>query len=134
MGYSTNYTGRITISPPLAWVEFKDSPFHPDRAWDAGSELKFEVVEETVDTDEGQLTRRQATAVVPLTDDSYKGYDIVEHLQRIVDAFPGREFGGYIRADGEETGDIWQLSVVDGRAVQIRPRITWPDGTEEPTR
>lgn len=133
MGYYTTYTGEITITPPLTWAEIKDSPFLPNDAFNI-RDLKFEVTREDRDTAEGTLIRREAIAVVPLTDDTYKGYDVVEHLQEILDAFPGHEFTGSIRAEGEEAGDIWRLDVVDGRAVKVKPRIVWPDGTEEAGR
>lgn len=134
MGYNTSFTGEITITPPLPWSAINDSPYLPGEAWDNGMDAKFKVAEETVDTDEGTLIRREAVAVVPVTDDAYKGYDIVDTLQGIVDAHPGHTFGGYIRAEGEEAGDIWRLAVVDGRATKVTPRIIWPDGTEEGAR
>lgn len=132
MGYNTNFTGEITITPPLPWSAIKDSRYLPG---DASRDLMFDIAEETTETAEGTLVRREATAVVPVFEDPYKGYDIVEHLQDIVDRYgAGHEFSGHIRAEGDDAGDIWRLAVVDGHAVRIQARIIWPDGTEEPGR
>jgi hypothetical protein len=127
MGYYTRFEGEIIIDPPLAWGEVKDSPWLSDEHGDVVLLLAEETV--TEDTDEGTsvFTRKTGAAVVPVTDDSYKGYDIVRHLQQIVDAFPGHIFTGYISAEGEEAGDLWRLAVKDGRAVKIKPRIVWPE-------
>lgn len=130
MGYYTTYSGEIRIVPPLTWAEAKDSPWlsvdHGDLM------LLLEENAETVETDHGTdtFTRKSVTAVVPITDDSYKGYQIEDHLQQIVQAFPGHEFTGYISAEGEDAGDLWRLAVMDGKAVKVKPRIVWPDGTE----
>jgi hypothetical protein len=73
--------------------------------------------------------------VLPVMEDPFNAYEIVEQLQDIVDAFgPGREFAGYLAADGSEPGDIWRLAVVGRRATKVTPRIVWPDGTEESPR
>lgn len=134
MGYITNFTGQLDIEPPIAWPDVKDSANLPDRAGDKGLDLKFVLDEQTVDTDEGVFVRRTAVAVEPTWEDEMRGYEIVAQLQRLVDTFPGHTFVGYISAEGEESGDLWRLQVVDGVATKVHPRITWPDGTEEPRR
>jgi hypothetical protein len=131
MGYYTRFDGEIRIAPPLAWGEVKGSPWLSDDHGD----LMLSLVEEdvTAETDEGTsvFTRKSVNAISPVTDDSYKGYDIVTHLQKIIDAFPGHTFTGYISAEGEEAGDLWRLAVKDGRAVKVMPRIVWPDEADE---
>lgn len=122
MGYTTSVGGEISIEPPLTWREFKDSPF-------AGTDkdVAFHVEEKTVDTDDGPLTRKAATAIVSTWEDSYKAYHLVEHVQEVIDAFPGHTFTGRLECEGEDTGDLWRVVVRDGRAVKVTPRIVWPD-------
>lgn len=134
MGYVTKFQGEIAIVPPIPWGDIKDSPFLPERARTNDRDLKFRIAEEAVDTAEGRLYRRSAVALVSTWDDEARGYNIVEHLQEAVDAFPGHEFTGRLDCAGQETGDLWRLEVHDRHAAQVRPRIVWPNGDEEPTR
>jgi len=128
MGYYTRVTGEIRIDPPLPWAKIGGSKFLPDKAWHAELCVKLRVDVEEVDTDEGTLTRRTATAVEPVTDESFKAYTLTEDLQKLVDwAGSEHRFVGRFSCEGEETGDLWRLHVVDGRAVEVRPTVTWPD-------
>jgi hypothetical protein len=122
MGYNTSVSGEITITPPLTWNEIKDSPF-----LGCDLDVALHVQEETVDTEDGTLTRKTATALVPAWEDSYKAYHLVEHVQRALDAFPGHTFTGRLECEGEDNTDIWRVIIRDGRAVKIEPRIVWPD-------
>lgn len=137
MGYTTYFTGEITITPPIPWGRLTGSPFLPDNARNYGGrdsdgprDLMFRIEEQTTETDEGILTRRSAAALVTTWEDEMKGYDIVEHLQEVIDAFPDHEFTGRLDCAGEESPDIWRLEIHDRRAVKVRPRIVWPDGEE----
>lgn len=122
MGYNTSVSGEIRIEPPLAWREFKDSPF-------AGrdKDVTLQVDAETVDTADGPLMRKTAVALVPTWEDSYKAYHLVEHVQEAIDAFPEHTFTGRLDCEGEENTDLWRVVVRDGRAVKVTPRIVWPD-------
>lgn len=130
MGYNTRYTGAIGIEPPLTWAEIKDSPYLPETAEDTWPDVKLRVIEQTTETDEGTLTRRYADAIVPVTDESYKGYEIIATVQKIIDAHPGHTFSGRFDCEGEEAGDLWRLVVRDGRATKVEPQIIWPEGSE----
>lgn len=138
MGYNTRYMGEIRIVPPIGWGELSDAdktwidPWNSNHYYDCALQLD----EEPVDTPDGTLTRKQVTAIIPASEDDYKGYGIVEAVQGIVDRWAptGRTFGGYLECEGEEAGDLWRLAVVDGRATRIEPRIIWPDLSEEPKR
>lgn len=124
MGYYTRFDGEISIVPPLTWAEIKRGPGLQD--------IRLRTIEDTQETDEGRITRVTADAVIPLMEDSYKGYSIVEELQALVDAHGKRHaFTGYISAEGEEAGDLWRLAVKDGRAVKVEPRIVWPEGMDQ---
>lgn len=122
MGYNTSVDGEIRINPPLTWREFKDSPFAG-----TGKDVTFRVEEETVTTEDGPLIRRSAVALVPTWEDSYKAYHLVEHVQEVINAFPGHTFTGRLECEGEENTDLWRVVVRDGRAVKVTPRIVWPD-------
>lgn len=134
MGYYTRFDGEIVITPPLPWSEVKDSPFVKAGEYgEVDRDCKLRLVEETVETDEGTLIRKQAVAVVCTYTGQTKAYSIVEHLQELLDLHgEGRTFTGYLSAEGEESADLWRLAVENGRAAKIQPRIVWPDGSEEP--
>ena len=122
MGYNTSVSGEIRIEPPLTWREFKDSPFTGNN-----KDVTLHVEADTVDTDDGPLMRKTATALVPTWEDSYKAYNLVEHVQEAIDAFPGHTFTGRLDCEGEDNIDLWRVVVRNGRAVKVTPRIVWPD-------
>lgn len=123
MGYNTTVSGKIRITPPLAWGEIKGSPFLSDD--DMSVRLDVEV--ETVDTPDGELLRRTAYELIPATDEAFKAYHLIEHVQQAIDAFPGHNFTGRLHCEGEEAGDLWRVVIRDGRAAEVRPQIVWPD-------
>jgi hypothetical protein len=123
MGYNTSVTGEIDIEPPLTWAEFKNSPFADGDELD----VKLRIETETVDTDDGPLMRKTASALIPSWEDSYKAYHLAEHVQRAIDVFPGHTFTGRLDCEGEENTDLWRVIIRDGRAKEIRPQIVWPD-------
>lgn len=128
MSYTTHVTGEFTIEPPLTWNEIKDSPFSPfPPAGDDRLELVLRVDEESVQTDEGPLCRRTASALVMVDIDEYRAHNLIDVVQRAIDAFPGHTFAGRLDCEGEEAGDLWRVVIRDGRAVKVTPRIVWPD-------
>jgi hypothetical protein len=127
MGYTTHVEGELTISPPLTWNEFKDSPFYALQQYDAQRDLMLRVDETEVDTDGGVLTRRTASALVMAWEDEYRAYNLMDHVQEAVTAFPGHTWSGRLECEGEENTDMWRVVVRDGRAVRVEPRIVWPD-------
>ncbi|MER5750680.1 DUF6205 family protein [Streptomyces sp. NPDC002088] len=128
MGYTTHVRGEFTIEPPLTWPEFKDSRFAPDNITSSyDPSLVLRVSEESVDTDEGPLLKRTATALVMREIDEYRERGLVDEVQAAVDSFPGHTFTGRLECEGEENTDLWRVIVRDGRAVRIEPRIVWPD-------
>ena len=128
MSYRTHVTGEFAINPPLAWPEFKDSKFTPDNVkgnWDVS--LVLRIAEDTVDTDDGPLLKRTATALVMREIDEYRERGLVAEVQSAIDSFPGHAFTGRLECEGEENTDIWRVAIRDGRAVKVEPRIVWPD-------
>lgn len=131
MSYTTHVTGEFTITPPLSWPEFKDSRFAPDNAKsNRDPDLLLVVTEENVDTPEGPLLRRTATALAMREIDEYNSRDLLAQVQEAVDAFPGHEWSGRLDCEGEESADLWRVVIRDGRAVKVEPRIVWPDDAE----
>lgn len=128
MGYTTHVNGEFTITPPLAWNEFKDSEFAPHNITDRHDpDLILRVSEESVDTEDGPLLRRTATALVMREIDEYCAYNLLDQVRKAVDSFPGHTFTGRLECEGEENTDLWRVVVRDGRAVKVTPRIVWPD-------
>lgn len=128
MSYTTHVTGEFAIEPPLSWTEFKDSCFAPHNIKISYvPSLILRVIEETVNTDEGPLLRRTATALVMREIDEYRDRGLVAEVQSAIDAFPGHTFTGRLDCEGEFNTDMWRLVVREGRAVKVTPRIVWPD-------
>lgn len=127
MGYLTKVSGQIEISPPITWGELRKSNWPINDRYARNVRL---VIEETeVDTDDGTMIRRVATAIAPMIlDEPYKAYEIDDHINEIADTFgKGREFSGYLSGEGEEPGDLWRLYIRDGAAVRVTPEIVWPE-------
>jgi hypothetical protein len=128
MSYITHVTGKFTITPELPWTEFKDSEFAPHNITDRCTpDLELRIAEESVDTDDGPLLRRTATALVMRQIDEYNARNLLTQVQRAVDAFPGHVLTGRLTCEGEDNADMWRVVVRGGRAVRIEPRIVWPD-------
>lgn len=128
MGYNTHVTGEIAIEPALAWAEFKDSPFLPGSVNDhTDRDVRLRADEESVDTTEGSLVRRTAAALLPRWSESFKAYNLIEHIQEAIDAFPGHEFTGRFDCEGADAGDLWRVVIRDGRAIKVESQIVWPE-------
>lgn len=127
MGYNTYVTGELTITPPLTWNEFKDSPFFAADDYAPERDLKLRIEESSVDTENGVLISRTAVALVMAWEDEYRAYNLMDHVQEAVDAFPGHTWSGRLECEGEENTDLWRVVIRDGRAFRIEPRIIWPD-------
>jgi hypothetical protein len=134
MGYETRIRGEIRIDPPIPADELRGSGFVADRsASDITKDVALYTVEQPIEGVPGAYGR-VATAIVPVMS-SYSAYEAVEHTQEIINRWgEGRTFTGRLDCSGQERGDLWRLEVHDGRAVEVRPRIVWPDGSEEEAR
>ncbi|MEV8418762.1 DUF6205 family protein [Streptomyces niveus] len=104
----------------------RNSPFDPADLSDSQN-VMLAITEERVDTPEGELTRRTASALVPRWDESFKAYHLLEHVQMAINTFPSHTFTGRLECEGEDNTDLWRVVVRDGRAVKVQPRIVWPD-------
>lgn len=127
MGYSSSAEGHFDIVPPLTITELRK---RPDFRSTEDRQAVVVTEEETVQTDEGDLIRRTGVRIEPtFGEESWKRYDLQEHLQEIVTAYPGHEFPGHVKQLGED-GDRWGYHVVDGHVNEVRPVLRWPWGEE----
>lgn len=131
MGYYSRFTGRIDIDPPVPWGLIKDSPSYPGPDFDSDARLLIE--EDRVDTDEGLMIKRRAIAIVPASEEPFKGYRMEENIQAVVDLTGGvmglTTFIGHIGATGAD-GEQWRVKVVDRKAVRFEPAVVWPAESE----
>ena len=121
MSYVTRVEGQINIEPALTWVEIKASQFRAD-----GYDVRLDIEETTVDTDEGTLTIQRAAALIPTYDGPYRAYDLVEHVQAAIDEHPDRSFTGHLECTGED-GALSRVAIRDRTARRITPRIVWDE-------
>jgi hypothetical protein len=145
MGDSMKLTGRMKIVPPLPWGRFRAIlAARDDRA---GGVLQIEETAEQVDTDEGELTRRTAVAVVPTRPgDVYGPHGKVHHLESdLANLFEavlaeGSELEGYFYTseDGGYTVrrwwfECWSPGATDPlnrwRLADEEALLVWPDGS-----
>jgi len=131
MGYITSARGQIDVTPPLTWGQIRQSDFLPhDLGGSQQLDVALVVEEASEDRDEGTLTVRLGVGVEARYQEEARNYYLVQHLQKLIDAFPGHEFSGRLECEGEDTGDLWRLEVQGRKAVKVQPRIVWPDGSE----
>jgi len=137
MGYTTTFTGKVTIEPPLDAAEVAflkrfsreryEEPRYP------GYYCQW------IATEDG-------TAIE--WDGAEKFYDSVEWMEYLIQNFLGpgirvtagrtpetaaltvlkrnHILNGVIDANGEEAGDIWRLVVKDNQVSRVEAVITWP--------
>ncbi|MEU0937628.1 hypothetical protein [Embleya sp. NPDC005971] len=108
MGHTDDYTGRITIDPPLS----------------ARETARVRRVD-GVGADEVRVVVDEGVGVGFESAGAEHGYYVTEGLALMVEAcaVPGRTFGGYL--EGLNYMGVWRLVVRGGRVVRIAP--AWPD-------
>ena len=134
MGYYSQVTGAIGIKPTIPHsivVDLINAGYAPDEKGnyrgDKDAMLQYDV--NTSETAEGRLTSYSGWAIVGSSEDSYKVYTLMKDVQAIVNML-GTEiyrFLGYLEIKGEEQGDLWRIYVKDGKAVEVKPTIVWPE-------
>lgn len=123
MGYDNHFTGAITITPPLTRTQIRYA--QTDRLTD----VKLRIVEEEVESDDGETVtvRRTADAIVPL-DMEYSGRRLEEEIQFLVDGFSEHEFAGFIEVEWDQgfKSPPSRFVVKDGQVVRIDAEYRWP--------
>jgi hypothetical protein len=131
----TRYTqadGTFRIDPPLAWPEFKDSPYRPENAR-TEPDVLFEIETTEIDGPEGVLLLHRAVAVRPFAPGKQFAYrkGLAETLRKLLGEYGElHALTGFFecretRGDGLE--DWYRLIVRDGGVVRIKPTITWEE-------
>ena len=128
MGYNTRLEGSIKITPPLSAAELRE---HPEVSNSDVRSVAVPVVKQRKDTDDGYTVVLEGREIVPTTEEDHKAYGLLDELRQYVTFYPGHTYSGYIYCYGEEQGDIWRVSIKDGKVLEERPKIVWPDGTEQ---
>ncbi|MER6605879.1 DUF6205 family protein [Streptomyces sp. NPDC000927] len=134
MSTDSYISGEISIDPPLNWVEIQKLPeLLVSGPRKTEPDVKLRINEVQVDTDEGELTKKTASAIVPAWVGSYRAYYVEEHLQQIVDLYPGHTFTGYLEGRGEDPGylELWRVAVVEGKAITFKPELVWPEEVQD---
>lgn len=128
MGYNTRLEGSIKIAPPLSAVELRE---HPEVSNSDIRSVAVPVVKQRKDTNDGYTVILEGREIVPTTEDEHKAYGLLDELRQYATFYPDHAYSGYIYCYGEEQGDIWRVSIKDGKVLEERPKIVWPDGTEQ---
>jgi hypothetical protein len=127
MSDHTNVSGEFIIEPPLTWAEYRGNEFAPHNLYSYHPDLVLRVDEKEVDTEEGTLTRRTATALEVRELYPYNPRNLLEYVQRAVDAFPGHTFTGRLDCEGDEAGDPLRIVIRNGKAIRVDVKLIWPD-------
>lgn len=129
--------GKITITPPLSWLEFKDSGLYHEEGlgppWrDEREYVHLDVTSTTVDTAEGPLNRREAAAILP-PEGSWprdEGAALIHEIVALIDTTRDKHsYDGELIFFGIDTGDISRVVIKDNRAAFEQAAVVWPDGT-----
>lgn len=125
MGYYSRYTGSIDITPPINASDITDTSFIPSSSGLGFGPLGRDVML-TPSGSDIDFPGSSYAAIAPIMKDEYKGYNMAEDIQKIVDTYgKGRSFTGFIQAEGEEAGDIRRYSVIDGKVVVETAVTIW---------
>ncbi|MFD9948791.1 DUF6205 family protein [Nonomuraea sp. NPDC059023] len=127
MAYRTQISGRIEIEPPIPWGDIQDSEFLPRSEDDALKYcIELDIAERDVTVREGVLRARAAIAIQTVDPNlALRAYGLLDEVQEIIDQHgDGRTFTGVLWCRGDDAHDLWQLRVVDGKAVRVEP--IWP--------
>src|SRR5215469_2186049 len=123
MGYYSTISGEITINPPLRWSEVKDTKFLPAPSGDRA--LRIRCIEETNNTDDGEILIRRGVAIADNLGEAAKYYELEGELREILSAYPDRKFTGYIVRVGDENGDVERYWIQDGRVHSEKAALVW---------
>src|ERR1035437_7331797 len=112
MGYFSYVRGSISFNPPLTHKEIQEIT---NMAIDTNWLFEFDIEIRAKDTEEGELRYSVCNSIRCKYEDPVKGYTMVDDLKILVRRIPSpRSFTGEFRIEGEESGDIWRLRVVNG--------------------
>lgn len=125
MGYYSTFSGAITFDPPVRGEELENAPSPPEGLF----VLKVDTQEEP--HPEGTLIKKFSERIEPRWVDQVKAYSVASDLEAVVKLLPGRTFKGEFRIEGEEVGDVRRVFIDDGKVVEWKAELIWPDGARE---
>lgn len=124
MSQDSSATGRIRLDPPLMWKDFRVSRFCTiDKQPDPSASARLEVSSSTLQCDEGVITLHKAVAIVPAYGSPHPAHSLTDHVQEIVDAYPGRAFAGHLECQDSQ-GAHFRVVVRQGEARTVAPETT----------
>jgi hypothetical protein len=140
MSGDARITGRISIDPPITWPELADKQWAVTGDWKPeppySADALIRVDHHDINTDQGVLSVRLGVAIAPYQGET-SGYTLVQSVDRLVREFgttpdgTNRTFTGFLHEVWGGGEAIRRVHVVDGRAVESRPVMTWPVGARD---
>src|SRR5258708_5446390 len=134
MGSEVNVSGQITIDPPLNHQDVRRARDlglieHDDGVpYDGQRDVWIKVADQVVETDQGTLIKREASAIIPDEND-FSHDHMNDQLAEIVAAFPDRAYAGFLECSSpDDGGEKWRTAIRDGLVVDLFPVMTWPEG------
>jgi hypothetical protein len=117
MGYYSRARGEISFNPELPRYAVRGNP----------------IIYKYLEGEDIVLDAEFSTIVAP--EDSFKAYWIKDNLTELVAEIlrvnPDTLFEDFIEIEGEGDGsgepDLWRLKVKDGKVVEVRPTMVWPE-------
>lgn len=131
MGYTTQFSGHVTIEPECDLTLFKKLRYVNDndtRDWEPEEELPDLFDEYAYRCDWRVLDNGTALT----WDGGEKFYDADQWMKWLIDkliAPTGRVVNGEILAQGEEAGDVWMIIVKDNRVTRAESKMAFNEGT-----
>lgn len=137
MSGEARISGRITITPPITWLELYDKPWATNPTGYPDVKIRLEMDE--THTPAGVHTSITGVAIEP-TGHETSASDLETEVDRIVTEFAVTPDGGAPRAfkgflhvtwgQGQDL-EIYRVIVRDGKTITINPVMTWPEGARD---
>lgn len=127
MSYSTHVQGGIYVSPALNYREIllyeEAVKQHPEIR---RPDLKLKREERSELTDAGLSKVITSPGLEPGNEDDQRAYNLEEEVILFARIFgKTHTFVGELDCTGAENGDVWTMSIVDGKAVRKEAKLVW---------
>lgn len=135
MGYYSRTRGAIAIIPPLAWDEYKNSPFRDTRVTSDYRDVVLHMERATWIHDAPEPPQEGGPEFVATElwghEDDHKCYQMEKHLAEFIAAFPDHAYDGHLVRRGEQQGDLERYTIDNGGLTVEKARLVWSDGPIE---
>ena len=71
----------------------------------------FRVDEKEVPVVAGTLVTRSCPALIPRSGERHKANKLADDVQSVIDLCAGHDFSGFFECEGEESMDVWRVTV-----------------------